>query len=232
MYCMKCGNLLEQDAAFCGACGEAVVAVAVATPGPTPTAAPVAAPPVQVAPVPAVAVAAPLEYPYAGFWLRFVAYLIDGAVASVALGVVIVAMVLLVGVSYIQGLAAGFNNQNPAFPAALMLIFLAVLAPVFAMAWLYYASMESSSHQGTLGKMALGLIVTDTAGRRISFGRASGRFFAKMITGMVPLAIGYIMAGFTEKKQALHDMIASLSRPQENVGENRQARFAASARSP
>ena len=57
--------------------------------------------------------------------------------------------------------------------------------------------------------MALGLTVTDMRGRRVTFGRASGRFFAKMITGLIPLCIGYIMAGFTEKKQALHDMIAS-----------------------
>jgi len=57
--------------------------------------------------------------------------------------------------------------------------------------------------------MALGLVVTDMNGLRISFARASGRFFAKIITGLVPLYIGYIMAGFTEKKQALHDMIAS-----------------------
>ncbi len=69
--------------------------------------------------------------------------------------------------------------------------------------------MESSSYQGTLGKMALGLIVTDLQGRRVTFGRASGRFFAKIITGLIPFALGYIMAGFTEKKQALHDMIAS-----------------------
>jgi uncharacterized RDD family membrane protein YckC len=69
--------------------------------------------------------------------------------------------------------------------------------------------MESSSHQGTLGKMALGLIVTDLEGRRINFARASGRYFAKIITGLIPLGIGYMMAGFTEKKQALHDMIAS-----------------------
>ncbi|MGC1597749.1 MAG: RDD family protein, partial [Candidatus Acidiferrales bacterium] len=74
---------------------------------------------------------------------------------------------------------------------------------------LYYAWMESSQYQGTLGKMALGLTVTDLQGRRVTFARASGRFFAKIITGLIPLAIGYIMAGFTEKKQALHDMIAS-----------------------
>ena len=75
--------------------------------------------------------------------------------------------------------------------------------------WLYYASMESSTHQATLGKMALGLYVTDLNRQRLSFGRASGRFFAKLVSGLIPFAIGYIMAGFTARKQALHDMIAS-----------------------
>ncbi len=73
--------------------------------------------------------------------------------------------------------------------------------------WLYFALMESSVKQGTLGKMALGIIVTDANGNRISFGRATGRYFGKIISGAI-LCIGYIMAGFTEKKQALHDMIA------------------------
>ena len=73
--------------------------------------------------------------------------------------------------------------------------------------WLYFALMESSTWQGTLGKKALGLEVTDLEGRRISFGRATGRFFAKIISALI-LWIGFIMAGFTEKKQALHDMIA------------------------
>ena len=68
--------------------------------------------------------------------------------------------------------------------------------------WLYWASMESSPWQATLGKKALGIEVTDFAGRRISFARASGRYFGKIIF------IGFILAGFTERKQALHDMIA------------------------
>ena len=72
--------------------------------------------------------------------------------------------------------------------------------------WLYEALMTSSSKQGTLGKMAFRMKVTDLNGRRISFGRATGRFFAKILSGI--LYIGYIMAGFTERKQALHDMIA------------------------
>jgi uncharacterized RDD family membrane protein YckC len=73
--------------------------------------------------------------------------------------------------------------------------------------WIYEAAMESSSKQATVGKMALGLKVTDLEGRRISFARATGRHFAKLISGMI-LLIGYIMAGFSQRKQALHDMIA------------------------
>jgi uncharacterized RDD family membrane protein YckC len=73
--------------------------------------------------------------------------------------------------------------------------------------WIYEAAMESSSKQATLGKMALGLKVTDLEGRRISFARATGRHFSKIISGCI-LLIGYIMAGFTQRKQALHDMIA------------------------
>ena len=56
--------------------------------------------------------------------------------------------------------------------------------------------------------MALGLKVTDMEGNRISFGRATGRYFGKIISGMI-LYIGYIIAGFTEKKQALHDIMAN-----------------------
>ena len=85
-----------------------------------------------------------------------------------------------------------------------------VLAAVSVLGqWLYHAYLESGEKQGTWGKQLMGLYVTDLLGQPITFGRASGRFFAKIVTGMIPLGIGYIMAGFTERKQALHDMIAS-----------------------
>jgi uncharacterized RDD family membrane protein YckC len=67
--------------------------------------------------------------------------------------------------------------------------------------------MESSTWQATLGKKILGLKVTDLAGNRISFARASGRFFGKILSGMI-LGIGFLMAGFTARKQALHDILA------------------------
>ncbi len=73
--------------------------------------------------------------------------------------------------------------------------------------WLYEAFMESSSYQATLGKMIFGMKVTDLNGNRISFGRATGRHFAKWLSGLI-LCIGYMMVGFTERKQGLHDMLA------------------------
>lgn len=73
--------------------------------------------------------------------------------------------------------------------------------------WMYYAGFESSTKQATPGKMALGLKVTSMEGRRIGFGKATGRHFGKIISTFI-LLIGYIMAGFTEKKQALHDKMA------------------------
>lgn len=73
--------------------------------------------------------------------------------------------------------------------------------------WLYSASLESSPRQGTLGKMALGIKVTDMAGERISFGQASGRFFGKVISSFL-FGIGYLMIAFTENQQGLHDLMA------------------------
>jgi len=86
---------------------------------------------------------------------------------------------------------------------------LVVAGPVlFVGSWLYHTAMESSRHQATLGKKALGIIVTDMNGNRISFARANARFFGKWVSGMI-MNIGYLMAAFTEKKQALHDILAS-----------------------
>ena len=79
---------------------------------------------------------------------------------------------------------------------------------LFVGSWLYHTAMESSRHQATLGKKALGIIVTDMNGNRISFARANARFFGKWVSGMI-MNIGYLMAAFTEKKQALHDILAS-----------------------
>ena len=73
--------------------------------------------------------------------------------------------------------------------------------------WLYFAFFESSKKQATWGKRLLGIKVVNTKGKRISFARASGRFFAKILSYLI-FYIGFIMAGFTNRKRALHDVIA------------------------
>ncbi len=73
--------------------------------------------------------------------------------------------------------------------------------------WLYYALQHSSEKQATFGQRAMGMVITDMSGNRISFGKATGQYFASLISGLI-LLIGYIMIAFTERKQGLHDMMA------------------------
>lgn len=145
---------------------------------------------------------------YAGFWKRFAAAFIDGILLYVAGMAILIPAVLMAG----GDIADAFGVQDPqrqqTMPPAVAIAHLAGNLISFVMNWLYFALMESSARQATLGKQALGIIVTDMYGQRISFGRATGRFFAEILSGCTCL-VGYIMAGFTEKKQALHDMIAS-----------------------
>jgi uncharacterized RDD family membrane protein YckC/Tfp pilus assembly major pilin PilA len=134
---------------------------------------------------------------YAGFWKRFAAYIIDRMILTAA--VFVCAMVI--GIV----LAARGNSGGPDDAATIAVIgFYAVpyIGYIF-----YCVLMESSRHQGTLGKMALGIVVTDLEGRRIGPGRAFGRLFASLLNNLT-LAIGWMMAGWTERKQGLHDMVA------------------------
>ena len=73
--------------------------------------------------------------------------------------------------------------------------------------WLYFALMESSTKQATVGKMVLGIVVTDLDGNRISFIKATGRHFGKILS-VLTLGIGFLMIAFTEKRQGLHDRLA------------------------
>jgi uncharacterized RDD family membrane protein YckC len=151
------------------------------------------------APMAAVPAGAPVQY--AGFWIRVVAVLIDG----ILINLVVWPIMMLVGGI---GGAAVSSSQDPGAALAVILGMMSILFPVLIVGgWLYEAFTTSSSWQGTVGKKILGLKVTDEAGNRITFARASGRHFSKIVSGMI-LYIGFIMAGFTDRKRALHDMIA------------------------
>jgi uncharacterized RDD family membrane protein YckC/Tfp pilus assembly major pilin PilA len=146
MFCGKCGKENVEGAGFCAQCGNRLWGNKA---GNTPAAGAI----------------------YAGFWKRFVAYILDA--------------VLL----------------------AIIYVFIGSYLILLLITWLYYALMESSSSQATLGKMALGIKVVDMQGNRISFLRATGRLLGKILSSLI-LSIGYIMAAFTSRKQALHDLMA------------------------
>jgi uncharacterized RDD family membrane protein YckC len=197
MICASCGATAREGSAFCGSCGRPIIGYSVGQGS------------MAVAGGGSIAAGMPMAVStgdtgnYAGFWLRFVAVIIDGLVLAIPCWI-IGAMVLA---SAFPVLARSQNNPGLAFAVILPRIFFLDFL-LIAVAWVYSATMESSAWQATLGKKALGLYVTDMEGNRISFARASGRHFGKIISGMI-LYVGFIMAGFTEKKQALHDMIAS-----------------------
>lgn len=140
-----------------------------------------------------VAVEQKLEY--AGFWIRFVAAIIDGIVLFV------VNMVLSFA---LLGGAVGMSGSPEGMGAMLVVYYLISLGVQVG----YYAVMESSARQATLGKMAVGIKVGDENGQRISALNAVGRYLSKIISTLI-LLIGFIMAAFDARKQALHDKIAS-----------------------
>jgi uncharacterized RDD family membrane protein YckC len=156
-----------------------------------------------------------IQHVYAGFWSRFAAYFIDNA---------ILAFLLMESIWFVQNQLNGYFAVHPeilkvlqpdstlsdsttAFEYTTKFMYYYGVVFGFIFTWIYYAGFESSHLGATPGKWVLGIYVTDLEGKRISFGRASGRYFGKIISGLI-LGIGYMMAGFTEKFQALHDTMA------------------------
>ena len=128
---------------------------------------------------------------YAGFWRRFAAAFVDGIILMVA-------GFFAGGVfGFIYGVTTG-TAEGVTFLSNIMGVVLG---------WLYSALLESSSRQATPGKMALGIKVTDLNGNPITFGKASGRHFGKLLSSVF-FCIGFFMIAFTARKQGLHDMMA------------------------
>jgi uncharacterized RDD family membrane protein YckC len=180
VFCNLCGAQNAAEATFCSKCGASLSGV-----------------PQTLAATPRLPAAAHTRY--GGFWVRFVAAIIDAILVQV---VVVPFGALLGGVIGVAGVAARMPGEGTRLVSVIAGAALGLLG-----SWIYEAAMESSSLQATLGKMVFGMKVTDLNGDRISFARATGRHFAKYISSAI-LFVGYIMAGFTERKQALHDMIA------------------------
>jgi uncharacterized RDD family membrane protein YckC len=135
----------------------------------------------------------------AGFWKRVIASGIDFLVLSL----------ISVPIYFSIAIPASVVAQELGEEA---LMILAIVINVFYfgcllfVSWLYHALLECSLWQGTLGKLALGMRVTDLDRDRITFGRATGRYLAKFLSSF--LFIGYLMVAFTENKQGLHDLLS------------------------
>jgi uncharacterized RDD family membrane protein YckC len=178
MFCTRCGTAIAEGNQFCSQCGAPAPAA-----GTAPTYAPWS-PATATGPVAR----------HAGFWRRFAAIMLDGLV----LGVPSYALFAVV-------LGASALTDPEAMTANMGKLGLVYLVSIVG-GMLYPALMHSSSLQATVGKLAFGIKVTDLQGQRISFGRAVGRYFAGWISALI-LYIGYLMAGFTERRQALHDVM-------------------------
>jgi uncharacterized RDD family membrane protein YckC len=136
-----------------------------------------------------------------------VAAIVDALILSVITSALFFPIMAMTGLgAAIRGIRPG-QEPDPAFFAAVFSAVPLIIIVGVALKWLYFAYSESSEWQATPGKKALNIVVTDMNGNRISFARASGRYFGKYVSG-VTLFIGYIMAGFTQRKQALHDILA------------------------
>jgi uncharacterized RDD family membrane protein YckC len=150
MFCTQCGAQVDSSKQFCANCGKSLSGA-----------------------TPAASAVSHLSPPYAGFWRRVAAWILDYII------LIVIMMVLAVPLSL-----AGKTQQ-----VAPLVLLMYGLVP-----WLYFAISESSSAQGTLGKAAAGIRVTDIQGEQLSFGRATGRYFGKILSG-ITMSVGFAMAG-------------------------------------
>ncbi len=211
MHCARCAHEAREGDHFCAACGAQLPpALAAALPaaeaGSDPTAAPASVPEPAAFAAPApeppreplvwTPPVAPVEPPpaYAGFWRRCVATWVDALVLFFPQAILRVLM----------GLPVLSYDDEWGDRTVIVAESLGVLVT-----FLYAAVLECSSAQGSLGQQLLGLRVTDTHGRRIGFGRALARQFAKIVS-MLLCGLGYLLQLWNGKRQTLHDMICGV----------------------
>lgn len=184
MFCTQCGAQNHPEAKFCGACGaQIVLSVTPVVPMPTSVMAAFGARPLPK---------------YAGFWFRTLAAVIDGVLVQVA------ALVLVFPLAFSMGASMADSVSAEGIEAAggVLGFFVGLLVQ-----WLWFTVAESSPWQASLGKKLLGLKVTNEEGARIGFAEANVRYWSKILSAIL-LCIGFLMVGFTARKQGLHDKIA------------------------
>jgi len=143
---------------------------------------------------------------YAGIGSRFLAALIDGVVLGIPIGIISTVLSAMMAVRVINR-SSRSTGMNVEAIGAFIAGFGFIMIISLLLSWAYFAMMESSAWQGTIGKKVMGIQVADLNGSRISLGRATIRLAVKSFLSSWFL-IGYIMAFFTQRKQALHDLLA------------------------
>lgn len=142
--------------------------------------------------------------PYIGFWKRAVAFTVDGILISIPPAVLCLPVIFWQAAKMVQTEGTPAADGHLAAVVGVYLLWQVLGIVCF---WLYFALLESGKKQATFGKRMMGIKVVDYQGGRIGFGRATGRTFAKMLSYLI-MYIGFIMAGTTNRKRALHDFIA------------------------
>ena len=195
MFCPKCGKETDASGKFCQWCGADIESVAA-----------------RVAPAAAEEDDGPDVGIYAGLGRRFVAFIIDVVL------VLILGLVAVAGLGLFRGLQNAYFYAVQHIPAeeltvegttgALVGSILAAYGLLLVIVpWLYFAGFESSRSQATPGKVLMSLVVTDLQGQKPTFARTTLRFAGKFISTLI-IFIGFLMIGFTKKRQGLHDKIA------------------------
>ena len=192
LNCEKCSADIPDGISSCAQCGTPVNVGQLGFVSVPPSAAP--GEEISKAPEPAASAWRPA---YAGFWLRLAAFAID--VFLMFTSILLIASLSPARFEKLFPPVTSFTELPQPSPAALLGLAL--------FGCLYFAIFEASAWQATPGKRIFRLSVTDTRGRRLSFGRALLRNLARQLSGI--FFIGYVMIGFTAKKQALHDLLAS-----------------------
>jgi len=129
---------------------------------------------------------------FAGFWIRLIAYHID----ILIIGIVVLLLLGVIHGNFVEGYIKFISIDDSDLKTDLIR---------YIMFWLYFSVMEHSFYQATIGKIILGIKVTDISGNRLSYLKATSRFFAKFLSAFI--VIGFLMIAFTKKKQGFHDII-------------------------